>query len=420
MRDPFHNKGNRHPRRETSEGWAWRLCRMADSVVSRLVVFLGVMSIMYSGYVLYDMLYTQNKALAAPWEVLQYRPGIIDDDAATDMGSQEKIQEINDDYRAWLTVYDTHIDYPVMQGENDLYYSSHDIYRDSTLTGSIYLSAVNSPDFGDHYNLLYGHHMDNGAMFGDLGKFLDRSFLSSHRRGMLVTSGGVAYDLTFFAALKAQPTNGIVYEPRGKLSVLVDYVREKAVTKDMSGIGDISQVIALSTCTDNETNGRLIVFATMAPRELPVTADPATRPQGVTDSPEERKPDLVTTGVMLAEVDAMGGHWAIVNLVILAVIAYVPLPLMRVKAKYGIGSSGGNARHHARRLGERGAGTRFWVGIALETALLVVAIVMFVMTEDITQPLVVIDWWTLPMLTLLVTSIVIDMVCVGAKPGRND
>ena len=30
------------------------------------------------------------------------------------------------------------------------------------------LAAGNSPDFSDDYNLVYGHHMDNGAMFGGL------------------------------------------------------------------------------------------------------------------------------------------------------------------------------------------------------------------------------------------------------------
>lgn len=54
------------------------------------------------------------------------------------------LSEINPDYRAWLTIYDTNIDYPVMQGEDDLFYASRDIYKEVSLTGSIYLAAANT------------------------------------------------------------------------------------------------------------------------------------------------------------------------------------------------------------------------------------------------------------------------------------
>ena len=40
--------------------------------------------------------------------------------------------------------------------------------------------------FSDCYNLLYGHHMDNGGMFGDLDKYKDADFFDGHITGTLL------------------------------------------------------------------------------------------------------------------------------------------------------------------------------------------------------------------------------------------
>ncbi len=66
--------------------------------------------------------------------------------------------------------------------------------KESSLTGAIYLAAGNAPDMSDSYNLIYGHHMDNGAMFGGLDRYRARSYFESHREGILVSQSAV-YDL---------------------------------------------------------------------------------------------------------------------------------------------------------------------------------------------------------------------------------
>ena len=139
---------------------------LGTSLISLLSGLLAAALILYSGYVLYDSFSTQRQAQSS-WDLLQYKPEILADEPEP-AAIENKLAQINPDYRAWLTVYDTHIDYPVMQGENDYYYAYHDIYRESSLTGAIYLAAGNQPDMSNSYNVIYGHHMNNGAMFGGL------------------------------------------------------------------------------------------------------------------------------------------------------------------------------------------------------------------------------------------------------------
>lgn len=91
--------------------------------------------------------------------------------------SLQDLQNINADVCAWLTIDDTGIDYPVVRGKDDMEYINKDVYGNFALSGSIFLSSANQPDFTDPYNLIYRHHMSNGAMFGRCGGIYGRGVL---------------------------------------------------------------------------------------------------------------------------------------------------------------------------------------------------------------------------------------------------
>ena len=88
------------------------------AVVSTVVVF-GMLT--YSGFVLYDSVYT-NRAAFTSWDLAQYRP-VVEENPP----SFEEIQEINKDSCSWVILAGTHIDYPVVQGKDDLEYSMKDV-----------------------------------------------------------------------------------------------------------------------------------------------------------------------------------------------------------------------------------------------------------------------------------------------------
>ena len=251
--------------------------KLGSSVVSLMSGLLAAVLILYSSYVLYDTFSTSYGAYKSSWDLLQYKPEIVDD-GATPSDGRDTLASINKDYRGWLTVYDTGIDYPVVQGENDLYYASHDVYGNVSLTGAIYLAAGNTRNGSDSYNLIYGHHMDNGAMFGRLDSFQTQSYFNEHRQGIWVTESGV-YDLYAFALVTTDAYENEIYSVGNRAAQVraflegdrskdnpqnthvVYYDRETARTAD--------RILALSTCMDAETNGRLVLFLKMTRRTLP-------------------------------------------------------------------------------------------------------------------------------------------------------
>lgn len=267
------------PSRKTVDAVLSRVSRAGNSVLSLLSGLLAAALILFSGYVLYDTVYTQNTAARMPYDLLRYRPEILDEGAEPVSGA-DKLSAVNADYRAWLTIYDGNIDYPVVQADDNVYYASHDIYGQISLTGAIYLAAGNSADFSDSYNLIYGHHMDNGAMFGTLDSFVEADYFDSHRDGMLVAKSGV-YDLRTFAIVATDAYENKVYFVGDRMEEVLTFLRAryaapdertKVLIFDESALEGAEKILALSTCAGAETDGRLLLFAAMTRRNL-ITLD---------------------------------------------------------------------------------------------------------------------------------------------------
>lgn len=77
------------------------------------------------------------------------------------------LEQTNADVVGWLSVEGTRIDYPVVQGGDDGYYLSHDLWGNQSEAGCPFLAAEACPDEG--VQLVFGHHMAyTTAMFSEL------------------------------------------------------------------------------------------------------------------------------------------------------------------------------------------------------------------------------------------------------------
>ena len=259
-------------RKEPRDGILTAL-RMGSGLVSACAALLAFVLIIYSGYVLFDSMAIGITAFSSNSDLLKYKPGVAVDAALAEAPSLEKV---NKDYRAWITVEDTPIDYPVVQGRDDLYYASHDVYGKVSLTGAIYQAAACRPDFSDSYNLLYGHHMDNGAMFGSLDKYRDKNWFKSHQTAVLTTKNGTVYDVTFFATVVTDAYEKQIYTMGNRAKQVIGFltgdrshdagVGTDVLVWDAEVAKDADKVLALSTCADTNTNGRLVIFGRMVER----------------------------------------------------------------------------------------------------------------------------------------------------------
>ena len=228
---------------------AIRATRTRDSlvVIVSLLLFLICLYAMVDAYVVYTG--------ANDSEILRFKPVT---------GNTEILRGLSDDAVAWLTVDNTRIDYPVMQGKTNEVYLNRDPYGEFSLSGSIFLDSRNDKKFGDSYSLIYGHHMEYGAMFGSLDGYADREFFDAHNTGTLTVIGENEYKITLFASCKAQATEKVIFDPpESDNRSLLEYLDSHSLVYYPEVAGADSKLIALSTCQSAENNERMIVFGAL-------------------------------------------------------------------------------------------------------------------------------------------------------------
>ena len=410
-----------------------KIASAANTLLMAAAAGAGVLMLAFGAYVLYDIRYTDQNAYISQ-DLLQYRPKVTAEEGGTETFAE--LREINPDVVGWLELFDTHINYPLVQGRNDLEYLNKDIYGDPTLSGSIYLASENERDFSDWYNLIYGHHMDNGAMFGDIRNFLDEEYFDSHQEGILQTEKAT-YLIKVFACAYADAYDNVIYniseDADAKIPELREFLSEHAVQhkeipKEFSG----EKLIGLSTCTDVVTNGRIVLFV----RAEPLSQEEAMRylERSSDDKPVE-KIHRFPLGYF-TESD----HWALLNLLCVAETFLIFLPITALRRKYrqisyskklakqleekmncdDSSDSQENTENYdreGRRCHEedekickqlRRFTDNMHIGMIVECVLLIVSAVVFLMTEDLTKKITLSDKWTGLMIVIAAISLLID------------
>lgn len=235
-----------------------------DRNIDRVLTVLFLIILLLGIYFAYDSYYVFNSsglnALAG------YRP---------ENGNTGKLKELSADVVAWILIDDTSIDYPVMQGETNAEYLNKNAYGDYSLSGAIFLDSNNASDFSDDYNILYGHHMAGGFMFGAIDAFENKEYFEKHRTGLLTTIDGAMYDINLFAFVETDASESVVFDltDKGDLS---GFIRDNAKVY----FEEYGKTIALSTCKSPLTTERTVLFGILTDHVEPPRPISGGEPRG--------------------------------------------------------------------------------------------------------------------------------------------
>ncbi len=242
--------------------------RFLNFIISFFLVLILIIAAAYALFVLHDNNRIYSAAENVQEDMLKLKPDKEQPDFS-------ELLSINPDVCAWITMDGTKIDFPVLQGETNLTYINRDIYGKFALAGSIFLDSQNAKDFSDSYNLLYGHHMDGGNMFGDLDLYKKQEFFQKNDTGTLLLPDRV-YNLKVAAVLITGVSDDYIFQLRNWPPIWkegqLDYIRSHAlfVREDVLNALEKSehpQLVALTTCTSEFTDARTVVLAQMIPEK---------------------------------------------------------------------------------------------------------------------------------------------------------
>ena len=235
-------------------GAARKGIRFTSSVIDFAVIVAVLLLIAIGFYAMWDS--NQVFQRADPSRYGSWKP--TDENAGL---SFMELQALNPDVFAWLTVYETNIDYPVVQCRegNNMTYISTNVLGEYSMSGAIFLDVKNCSSFSDFNSMIHGHHMDKEVMFGQLEFFAQEDYFNERPYGTLYFDGR-EHTVEFFAFIQADAYDAHIYrlaleddeERQEYLDMLLDialYTRDIPVTID-------DNIILLNTCSSFSTNGR--------------------------------------------------------------------------------------------------------------------------------------------------------------------
>lgn len=172
----------------------------------------------------------------------------------------------NPDIIAWIRFDhqdEIGISYPVVYSGDNEKYLRKDIYGNKHIAGSVFLEGLNQSDFSDLYNIIYGHNMNDGSMFGDLKKYKDEGFWEENQYFTIYTESTV-YRYQIFSyedAVNGGNVYKVGYQPGDEYQDFIHEMVENSVMETGIKPQSTNKILTLSTCTGNGYSKRFAVHA---------------------------------------------------------------------------------------------------------------------------------------------------------------
>lgn len=98
------------------------------------------------------------------------------------MTKLEELQKENSDIVGWLQIEDSKINYPVLQGQDNEYYMTHDYNKEYSKDGSLFLDKSYDWSKPSTNLLIYGHNnIGSAEMFADLINYKEEEYYNNHK-----------------------------------------------------------------------------------------------------------------------------------------------------------------------------------------------------------------------------------------------
>lgn len=184
----------------------------------------------------------------------------------------KELKKENSDIIGWIEIEGTSINYPVLQGEDDEYYLTHNYKNEKTKNGAIFLTSKYNWEIPSNNYIIYGHNkMSSDQMFSDLLKYADEDFYENHPIIRLTTEKEDK-EYNIISAFKARVYykseknvfryyNFINSESEEEYNNFVDEAK-KASLYHIDEIPEYGQqLLTLITCSYHTEDGRFVVIA---------------------------------------------------------------------------------------------------------------------------------------------------------------
>ena len=178
----------------------------------------------------------------------------------------DKLKAINDDFVAWLYFPYFDISYPVVQETEIDEYLKKTFDGTRNIAGCLFTDILSSADFCGMHDIIFGHNMRNGSMFGKLKKLSqteDRNLIKENPYIYVYTEKAVfKYEIFAYYITTVGSDAYSVVTTDDEYDDFLKYIATNSVY-DMPADLDMSShpsILTLSTCSGRSGSGRRFVI----------------------------------------------------------------------------------------------------------------------------------------------------------------
>lgn len=231
--------------------------RKLKAIINFIVIIIFLLSV----YKLIEKHISNKKANEVYSELQEIKENLTENNEESLEEEVLDLSYINEDYRGWITIENTNIDYPILQGEDNDYYLSRDINKEYLKSGSIFLDYRNN-NFDDKNTVIYGHSMRNGTMFGQLKYFKESGALDENKYIYILSPEGKTLKYEIFSVYTSDINDNYIetsFNSDEEYKEFLDKICEKSLFPVNIDISTEDKILTLSTCSYEYENARTVI-----------------------------------------------------------------------------------------------------------------------------------------------------------------
>lgn len=176
-------------------------------------------------------------------------------------------EEASSEIVGWIFADWVNIDYPIVQHSDNDYYIERMYNGKANINGAIFMDYRNYPDYSDRNTVIYGHHMANGTMFGDLDKYKKQAYYDEHPIMLLYTPEGDFLVELFSGTIEDGNSEFLRFDFDSEEDFLsyVNGFRARSLFESDVEVNPGDRILSLCTCSYERSNGRYLVMGRLVP-----------------------------------------------------------------------------------------------------------------------------------------------------------
>lgn len=232
------------------------------TVIELLFLVVAILAAGYIGFYIYQTRTARadfaELANSIPKDVEEeYEGGFIK--------AYKELYDKNNDFKGWLKIPGTSINYPVVQAKDNDFYMHRNFNMKYQYCGIPFMDYQCTINPESTNLIIYAHNMKDGSMFAPLLKYKDKEYYKEHNRIIFNSIYKKAeYDIVSVMQVKADdfPYHTFINSDNEReFNSFINDIKGLSLYNTNTDVKFSDKLLTLSTCSYNVKNERMVIIA---------------------------------------------------------------------------------------------------------------------------------------------------------------